>query len=101
MLARAGSIAQAHGADEWEQRQERHVSLEPRQTLKSIMSAVEPLDEEQSWETNLGECWDEKERDLRKSKATTMQVRLEMQLRSNPLDYEKKPFSEKTQTVSQ
>ena len=43
-----------------------------------------PHDEPEPWEDDLLEKW------------PAMQLRLEVQLRANPLDYENKPFSEKT-----
>lgn len=66
--------------DTWEALQGRQRALPLRKTL----SRVEILAEEEEWEVDFEESWED------------MQYRLEVQLRANPLDYEKKPFSEKT-----
>ena len=75
--------AEHSGLEKWEEHQVRHHSLDLRRSL----GAVEELDEEQPWEENLEEEWED------------MQLRLERILRSNSLDHEQKPFSEKTKGV--
>lgn len=76
------------GADDWERLQVRERTLPARKYL----SAVEPLDEPQTWETDLTEVWKYEPGEGKKS----MQVRLEEMLKVNPLDYEQKPFSDRT-----
>ena len=116
-LVPTGYRHSTEGADDWELLQVRERDLEARIPLGDI----EPLEEPEYWETDLDEevkiaranshrplsllllpsrrltatldCaqWAGKASDKGKR---SMQVRLELQLRENPLDYEKRPFSD-------
>ena len=79
------------GAEDWERLQNRQRTLSARLPL----SQIEPLDEPQTWETDLTEVWQYGGPGEAKK---SMQVRLEEMLKVNPLDYEQKPFSERTVT---
>ena len=77
------------GADEWEFLQSRKRTLPIAKVLPlsadgKTTDLSRPHDEPEPWEDDLLE------------KGPAMQLRLEVQLRANPLDYENKPFSEKT-----
>ena len=71
---RAVSCGSEYMTESWENLQARSRGLSARYSL----NRVEPQEEPADWETDLDEEWDPR-----------MQVRLEQQLRDNPLDYEK------------
>ena len=76
------------GAEDWERRQTALRTLPARKYL----SEIEKLDEAETWETDLAEVWHFKQGEEKRS----MQFRLEEMLKVNPLDYELKPFSDRT-----
>ena len=75
------------GVETWERLQSRQLQLALRKELKRVEGDTAEAEE---WEVDLAEPWHDDNSDY------YMKRRLEVQLRSNSLDYEKKPFSQLT-----